>query len=225
MSDVDELIGRLAAGPVRAMGVGKVALELGSGATIEVGVDRAADGAARLVGRWQPPAGTGAIALDEVARVAEQTRSALLRCTPSGDEIEIAMTIYLEGLTRHAFVDAVGEIARAHETIDGAVAAFLQHRELIEAAQRSLDETRAAAEEADSRRSDEQRAQNQWQATHTVPDGGLPAWGAPDPSTEPIATLAAGTELQLRQRTGDWAEVAASNGWVGWLDARRLVAR
>jgi SH3-like domain-containing protein len=37
--------------------------------------------------------------------------------------------------------------------------------------------------------------------------------------------LNAGLELQLLQQVGDWAQVRASNGWTGWVDARRLLPR
>lgn len=61
--------------------------------------------------------------------------------------------------------------------------------------------------------------------THVVPQGGLPAWHAPDGS-QPVATnLHAGTEIRVTERRVDWAHVEAANGWAGWVDARRLVDR
>jgi RsiW-degrading membrane proteinase PrsW (M82 family) len=57
--------------------------------------------------------------------------------------------------------------------------------------------------------------------THLVPPEGLPSWAAPDPSG-PSTPLAGALELQLLQQLADWAQVRASNGWVGWVDARRL---
>lgn len=65
----------------------------------------------------------------------------------------------------------------------------------------------------------------QWVRTHVVPDGGLQAWASPDPSVPAVATLAAGVELQLQEQRGDWAHVLGSNGWSGWVDARRLEPR
>ena len=53
---------------------------------------------------------------------------------------------------------------------------------------------------------------------------GLPAWLVPDGTTAALR-LAGGLELQLVQRIGDWAQVRASNGWTGWVDARRLLPR
>lgn len=47
---------------------------------------------------------------------------------------------------------------------------------------------------------------------------------APQAAGPFIATLAAGTVLRLLEQRGDWAHVSASNGWEGWVDARRLQA-
>ena len=63
-----------------------------------------------------------------------------------------------------------------------------------------------------------------WAATHRVPDGGLPAWPAPDPAQTVAATLSPGLEVEVAERAGDWARVVAVNGWTGWVDARRLVS-
>jgi hypothetical protein len=60
--------------------------------------------------------------------------------------------------------------------------------------------------------------------TQIVPPEGLPYWSAPDPSLPPLGTLAANLQVTLENRAGDWAQVKASNGWHGWVDARRLVA-
>ncbi len=60
-------------------------------------------------------------------------------------------------------------------------------------------------------------------AMHRVPDTGLPAWAAPDPSRPPVANLAPHLELRVAERAGDWARVVASNGWSGWVDGRRLI--
>jgi RsiW-degrading membrane proteinase PrsW (M82 family) len=60
--------------------------------------------------------------------------------------------------------------------------------------------------------------------SHRVPVEGLPAWQVPDGSTQSVG-LNGGLELQLVQRVGDWAQVRATNGWTGWVDARRLLPR
>jgi hypothetical protein len=64
-----------------------------------------------------------------------------------------------------------------------------------------------------------------WTPTHLVPDEGMAAWAAPDPSLPPAVTLGGRLELVVAERAGDWARVVAVNGWTGWVDARRLVPR
>lgn len=64
-----------------------------------------------------------------------------------------------------------------------------------------------------------------WTATHRVPDEGMAAWTAPDPSLPPAVTLGGRLELVVAERAGDWARVVAVNGWTGWVDGRRLVPR
>jgi RsiW-degrading membrane proteinase PrsW (M82 family) len=61
--------------------------------------------------------------------------------------------------------------------------------------------------------------------THRVPPEGLASWATPNPAAGPATPLAAGLDLELVRRISDWAEVRASNGWSGWVDARRLVER
>ena len=61
--------------------------------------------------------------------------------------------------------------------------------------------------------------------THRVPDEGMQAWAAPDPSRPTVGTLNGGIELVVAARSGDWARVEGVNGWTGWVDGRRLVPR
>ena len=62
-------------------------------------------------------------------------------------------------------------------------------------------------------------------ADHRSPAGGLPAWDAPDPARQPVATIAAGLQVQLLERRADgWAQVLCDNGWSAWVDGRRLEA-
>jgi RsiW-degrading membrane proteinase PrsW (M82 family) len=63
-----------------------------------------------------------------------------------------------------------------------------------------------------------------WAPTHLAPPDGLQSWDQPDAS-RPMTPLAPGLELIVVQRIGDWAQVRAVNGWTGWVDARRLVAK
>jgi RsiW-degrading membrane proteinase PrsW (M82 family) len=64
-----------------------------------------------------------------------------------------------------------------------------------------------------------------WFPTHWVPDGGMTAWAAPDPTRAPMVALGGRLELVIVEIAGDWARVVAVNGWTGWVDGRRLVAR
>ena len=63
-----------------------------------------------------------------------------------------------------------------------------------------------------------------WTPTHRVPDGGLAAWAAPDTGERPAAELAAGLPVELVAERDGWASVRCSNGWMGWVDGRRLEA-
>jgi Bacterial SH3 domain len=58
--------------------------------------------------------------------------------------------------------------------------------------------------------------------SHRVPTAGLPSWTSPDPSAEVGPTLESGLPLQVVERRAAWALVRASNGWTGWVDARKL---
>jgi hypothetical protein len=63
-----------------------------------------------------------------------------------------------------------------------------------------------------------------WRPGHWVPAGGMPAWGVPDPRAPMVATLVGGLPVQVVQRSGAWARVLCSNGWMGWVDGGRLVS-
>ncbi|WP_369194134.1 hypothetical protein [Streptomyces djakartensis] len=59
--------------------------------------------------------------------------------------------------------------------------------------------------------------------THVVPQHGMPAWEAPDPS-RPTVDLDPLLPVQLLERRGDWGHVLCFNGWSAWVDGRGLVA-
>ncbi|MFJ9112949.1 hypothetical protein [Streptomyces sp. NPDC102283] len=63
----------------------------------------------------------------------------------------------------------------------------------------------------------------EFRPTHVVPPDGLSAWESPDVArpTDPLDAL---LPVQLRDRRGDWAYVACSNGWSAWVDGRLLVS-
>jgi len=58
--------------------------------------------------------------------------------------------------------------------------------------------------------------------TMRVPPEGLTSWAKPDPNG-PSTPLAGGLVVAEANRADDWVQVRASNGWVGWVDGRRLV--
>jgi SH3-like domain-containing protein len=62
-----------------------------------------------------------------------------------------------------------------------------------------------------------------WRPTHFVPDGGISAWTTPDPAAAPVTTIDPGVEVQLIERSGDWARISCSNGWSAWVDGRAVV--
>lgn len=93
----------------------------------------------------------------------------------------------------------------------GRAIAFSRMNRQIAQAEASLPADSAAAE----------LASIGWAPTHRVPASGVRAWAEPDPSTSETP-LDGGVELQVVEQRGDWARVAASNGWEGWVDARNL---
>ena len=60
-------------------------------------------------------------------------------------------------------------------------------------------------------------------ATHLVPDDGLDARLSPHPDVAVAARLDGGLDVQQLERKGDWARIECSNGWIAWVDGRRLV--
>lgn len=60
--------------------------------------------------------------------------------------------------------------------------------------------------------------------THTVPEGGMPAWSTPDPTAPAVATLDPGLDIELlEQRADGMANIRCSNDWTAWVDGRQLV--
>ncbi len=61
-----------------------------------------------------------------------------------------------------------------------------------------------------------------WTATHRVPSGGVTLWPQPDPVSAPNGRLASGVELEVVRVWGAWAEIRLANGWIAWVDNRKL---
>lgn len=73
-------------------------------------------------------------------------------------------------------------------------------------------------------RSDDTAPAASWSPTHVVKRR-ADAWAQPDPSGARAGTVKRRVEVQVLERQGDWAQVATSNGWSGWIDNRDLKAR
>ena len=148
-------------------------------------------------------------------------------------ELTLTSTIYVDGLTRQGFVSAFNDIVAATDRAVGevpkqpasaVVASAAPATTVTRPADADTAETApAAAEVAEPGDNAPTMVLSQvWVPTHRVPQGGLRAWPAPDPAAEPVATLQARVELSIAEMRGDWARVIGSNGWTGWVDARRL---
>ncbi len=132
----------------------------------------------------------------------------------TGVTITVTIPVYLDGLSRHSVVRALHELVAAVDDLGAGPTAQTRVHVPVEAAVESEPETEPAAEEAPDA--------SAWSPTHRVPSGGLRAWEEPDPSMQPVTRLEARVELEVAELRGDWARVVGSNGWTGWVDARRL---
>jgi hypothetical protein len=132
----------------------------------------------------------------------------------SGLTITVTNHVYLDGLSRQSVVTALNELVAA---VDGFTATPTADTRIHEVTMAAVDiPTAEAAETSDT------PATTEWTPTHEVPSTGMQAWAEPDPAQQPITRLAAGVELTVAEQRGDWAHVIGSNGWTGWVDARRL---
>jgi RsiW-degrading membrane proteinase PrsW (M82 family) len=57
-----------------------------------------------------------------------------------------------------------------------------------------------------------------------VGPAGLAWWSVPDGNQPPSGRIDPGVPLMIVDRSGDWARVRASNGWLGWVDGRLVGA-
>jgi len=176
------------------------------------------DKAARDIGRLPPLSGLG------VRR--EEAASPVL---------EMSTIVYEDGLSRHTFMTALTELLRsgagANDTLEraGARDAFAPAPTPVEPepapaepAQPAQDATTPMAAAAPPPPPSQAST---FAPTHRVPEGGMNAWGTPDPNAPVAAQLAGGVELQVVEQRGAWAQVMGSNGWTGWVDSRLLQPR
>jgi hypothetical protein len=157
--------------------------------------------------------------------------------------------VYLDGLTKHAFVQAASELARtarllgsltqgSAETTDAAVTVPGGAGLAGAAAGGSSVSGSYTPSSAYGGQYGQQGGQPvgspsftpqqqptyapAWAPTHTVPAQGARAWAAPDPAGAVVANLAPGLPIQVTEVRGAWARVVCSNGWTGWIDGRPI---
>ena len=164
------------------------------------------------------------------ARGLVNKRGSLMRGTVqgAGDRLGVSVEypIYLDGLNRQNFLLATQEIAGAVDAV-GALGGKAAAQPAAAAPEVSAVPATAAvapvAPVADTIEMPYAPAQPVvFTPTHEVPAGGMSAWAHPDPSLQPAARLEARVQLRVDETRGAWARVTGSNGWTGWVDARRL---
>jgi len=182
-------------------------------------------------------AGEGAVAQ---ARELVNKRGSLMRGTAetAGDRLGVSIEypIYLDGLNRQNFLLATQEVAGAVDAVGALGGQTAAEPAVTTAAEPAVTApagpvvTAAAAAAAvpftppaDTIEMPSAPAQPAvFTPTHEVPAGGMSAWARPDPSLQPSARLEARVQLRVDETRGAWARVTGSNGWTGWVDARRL---
>ncbi|HSQ37063.1 MAG TPA: SH3 domain-containing protein [Acidimicrobiia bacterium] len=193
-------------------------------------------------------AGTGKESAAEALALVNK-RGSLMRGTvqPEGDGLGVSVQypIYLDGLTRQNFllatqemagaVDAVGALGGTAAAEEVAVAPVMPEQPAMVEPEVIPEVTAATAAAAVAAAAPivpaadtiEIAAPAQpatFSPTHEVPAGGMSAWARPDPSLQAAARLEARVQLRVDETRGAWARVTGSNGWTGWVDARRLAA-
>ena len=146
----------------------------------------------------------------------------------SGVTITVTNHVYVDGLNRQSFMSALNELVAAVDTINKVPATETRVQEPVTTAMAAEPDKAAEPDDAaDSGTATDSgtaaEPDGRWAPTHRVPQAGMRAWAAPDPSQQPVARLEANVELVMADRRGDWAKVVGSNGWTGWVDARRLL--
>lgn len=175
------------------------------------------------------------------ARELVNKRGSLMRGTAEavGDGLAVSVEypIYLDGLNRQTFLLATQEVAGALDAVSAlggraearsAAAAPVEALAPVETVAPVVAATAAAAAVPFTPAADTIQVPSTpvqpaaFTPTHEVPAGGMSAWSHPDPSLQPAARLEARVQLRVDETRGAWARVTGSNGWTGWVDARRL---
>lgn len=133
----------------------------------------------------------------------------------SGAAVQLTNRVYLDGLNRQTFSTALRDLVGAVDAL------AIERTPEITNAFTDSTEDRPESSAPDEPEPTREMAPA-WVATHAVPAGGMSAWAEPNPELEPTASLEARVRLSIAEHRGDWAKVIGSNGWTGWVDARRL---
>jgi SH3-like domain-containing protein len=161
-------------------------------------------------------------------------RGSLLRGTAEGEggrlAVSIEYPIYLDGLNRQNFLLATQELAAAADAVAalGTTAPAVAEEpvpiepEVVPAPAAAAAAPIPAVADTIEMPAAPRQTMMAFTATHEVPAGGMSAWARPDPSLQQMARLEARVQLRVDEMRGAWARVTGSNGWTGWVDARRL---
>ena len=177
---------------------------------------RLADGSERIIRTH-----TAGDTFGEVGILRRTPRTATIRAVSDAVVLQLPAEEFVAGV---AFSAAEGNelLSRVNEYL----AADAERAEQVVPEAPVAPATAAAAPVADTTTTHhEDEHADDFTATHVVPPEGMPAWAAPDPATEPVATLAGGVELRVVGESGAWARVVGANGWEGWVDGRLLKPR
>jgi Bacterial SH3 domain len=153
--------------------------------------------------------------------------------------------VFDEGLTRQGFAMTVSAVLKAAQVFDlvltrraqemadwrefeaGSEQPKQEQEQLINRmaeAGTAPDATEPAQPVAPVPRSDGTAPATAWSPTHVVRRR-ADAWAQPDPSGARAGTVQRRVPVQVLERRGEWAQVATSNGWSGWIDNRDLKER
>ena len=187
-----------------------------------------------------------------VIRDIEVARAGPLRCTMETKgktkRVDISYPLH-PGLSRQSFMAAVAEVAKASAQVQAVLGMFGKMFAVLQDSPTDAGAPSPSVEEFLPQLGEEtakleagpveatkplapvggppvrppESSGTGWSATHVAPPEGIQAWVQPDPASQ-STQLQPGTELRVVQRSGDWAQVSAVNGWTGWVDGRRLVA-
>lgn len=173
--------------------------------------------------------GAGAARADQViASVPDRGTSLHAAAAVDRDGVKVTLTntVYVDGLSRQSFVAALNELVAAADSLGQADSLPTEEESVkpVAAETRIHEPIKAVVEEAPIEDGQPVPAESGFAPTHIVPAGGMRAWAEPDPSQQPASRLEAGVELKVTETRGDWAHGLGSNGWTGWVDARRLLS-